>query len=328
MARRWIVARKITAPDRVVLLLSLIPYLAEHGETPLGELAEAFDVPPRMLRELIEFLGTAGVPGETRTYQDEDLFDIDWAALEEQDLVRLTRVVAVDDAPRFSVVERTALIAGLHALTPLLPDSEREHARSAAEKLRAANIGARSGDTAHLSVTAEPEDPRLAVVAEAIDRGLRLGFSYRDLQGTHSERRVEPLGLSQSDGGWYLRAHCLDRGAERTFIVDGMREPRVLPQAAERRPSGRRMEIGPAEVELVAGLRMRERALGRLSGFSPRVVGPSEPGWVLAEVDLAYASAAIRLVQAAPGDVVVESPNEAREAVRDWADRALARYRS
>lgn len=317
--------RKITGPDRVVLLLSVVPYLMEHGETPLADLAEAFDVPPRLMRELIEFLGTAGVPGETSTYQHEDLFDIDWAALEDEGLVRLTRVVAVDDVPGFSPAERAALIAGMLALTPLLPEDEREHARTAAEKLRAMG-----GGEVALSVAAEREDPRIAAVAAAIDRGRRLAFAYRDLHGASSERTVEPLALTQSAGGWYLRAHCLDRDAERTFLVDGMREPRVLFEAAERRATNRPRPslIGPSETEVVATIRLRERSLERAAAFSPRLLGPAGPGWVRAEVDLAYPAAACRLVQTAPGDLIVESPDSARQAVREWAERALAGYRT
>jgi proteasome accessory factor C len=317
--------RKITGPDRVVLLLSVVPYLMEHGETPLADLAEAFDVPPRLMRELIEFLGTAGVPGETSTYQHEDLFDIDWASLEDEGLVRLTRVVAVDDAPGFSPGERAALIAGMLALAPLLPEDEREHARTAAEKLRAMG-----GGEAALSVAVEREDPRIAAVAAAIDWGRRLAFAYRDLHGASSERTVEPLALTQSAGGWYLRAHCLDRDAERTFLVDGMREPRVLPEAAERRATNRPHPslIGPSETEVVATIRLRECSLERVAAFSPRPLGPAEPGWVRAEVDLAYPAAACRLVQAAPGDLTVESPASARQAVREWAERALAGYRT
>src|SRR5690606_24460475 len=100
----------LAASDRVMLLLALVPYLTEHGDTPLAELASVFEVDAETLRGLIEFLGTAGIPGETSTYQDEDLFDIDWEALDRDDIVRLTRVVAVDDTPRFSASEQAALI--------------------------------------------------------------------------------------------------------------------------------------------------------------------------------------------------------------------------
>lgn len=317
-------ARKITAPDRVVLLLSVIPYLMEHGETGLAQLAEAFDVPPRLMRELIEFLGTAGVPGETGAYQHEDLFDIDWDALELHDLVRLTQVVAIDEVPRFSPAEHAALVAGLQALAPLLPPEEAEHARSAGAKLGTV------GEAVAISAEAEVADRRIAIITRAIDEAKRISFAYQDLRGDRSERTVEPLALTQSAGGWYLRGYCLERDAERTFLVDGMRRLRARPDAAERRRVGRVVatSIGPHETTIVATVRVREHSLARVSAFAPRVRGAAEPGWARAEVELSHAAAACRIVQAAPGDVIVEAPASAREAVRAWADRALAGYRA
>ncbi|CAG7602686.1 hypothetical protein LEUCIP111803_00581 [Leucobacter soli] len=318
----------LTAPDRVVLLLSLIPYLMEHGDTPLAELARTFDIDAEALRALIEFLGTAGVPGETRTYQDEDLFDIDWEALETDDVVRLTRVVAVDDAPRFSAGERSALIVGLHSLIPLLPEAEGAHARSAAEKLAAVGGGAQAGERGEaISATADPEDERVATIASAIESRRRVAFLYRDLRGNETERIVEPLLLTQASGGWYLRGYCLARGAERNFLLDSMRELRRLAESSDREPTrGAEATVGPSETELPAVLRLRETAVPRAAAFSPRVQGEAQHGWVPAEVLLAHPATAVRLVQTAPADAIVEAPEQARRAVRDWADRALARY--
>lgn len=313
----------LEAPDRVMLLLSLVPYLREHGDTTLAELATVFEVDAETLRGLIEFLGTAGIPGETSTYQDEDLFDIDWDALESAAVVRLTRVVAVDDTPRFSPAEQAALIAGLHSLVPLLPESERAYALSAAEKLGAA--GAELERAGSISVTADPVDPRIAMVAGAIESGVRLAFVYRDLNGAESSRTVEPLALTQSNRGWYLRGFCLDRGAERTFLLDSMRDLRALDEPAEHRPApGERSRTGYDEVGATALVRLREASLHRVAGFALRNQTPAEPGWVQATVQLNYPAAAVRLVQSAPGDVVILAPQHAREAVREWADRALA----
>src|SRR5690606_22997149 len=96
-------------------------YLNETGPTSISDLAETFAVEASLLRRLVKFLGVAGVPGETRTYQHEDLFDIDWQALEQDDVVHLTHTVALDDTPRFSSSETAVLIAGLHAVQELLP---------------------------------------------------------------------------------------------------------------------------------------------------------------------------------------------------------------
>lgn len=323
--------RQLTTPDRVMLLMSLVPYLIEHGPTPLTELAETFDVDLRLLRRLVQFLGIAGVPGETRTYQHEDLFDIDWEALEQHDVVSLTQVVAVDDIPRFSSSETAALIAGLHALAPMLPESMREAARSTAEKLSSVeSVDTRQGS---VSVTEEPVQRGLAMIATAIDEGARVSFEYRDAQGRRTRRTVEPLLLGQTGESWYLRAHCLDRNAERTFLVDRMREPRVLAHQAQRRAEGAASTApfvldgtGLDGAALTATLRIRAGALHRIADFTPVVLGTAEAGWVRAEVELLHPAVATRLVQTAPGEIVVEHPASAREAVRQWADRALARY--
>lgn len=314
----------LTTADRVVLLLALVPYLVERGPTPLTELAESFAVDPRVLRQLIPFLGMAGIPGETSTYQHEDLFDLDWDAFEEHEIVSLTRVIAVDDTPRFSGAESAALLAGLQSLLPLLPAAEQSAARSAMGKL--ASVGPEQPSAPQVSVTPDPGAPSHAIITEAIESGRRLVFEYRDVQGSDTARRVDPLLLVQAHGAWYLRGWCLDRAAERTFAVDRMRAVRVSPEQVAAREAARvpPPSIVPEGRELTAQLRIRVGALHRLAGFVPRVVGQAENGWLRAEVDLAHAAVAIRLVQEAPGEVVVETPASARAAVREWAERVLA----
>nr|WP_243752304.1 WYL domain-containing protein [Leucobacter weissii] len=324
-------APALRTQERVVLLLSLVPYLVEHGEVKVSRLAEVFEVDSALLRELIAFLGTAGIPGETSTYQDEDLFDIDWDAFEREDLVRLTRIIAVDDAPRFSAAEQAALLAGLHALTPLLPESELEHAASAAAKLAAAADPDGSAPT--LSVTADAADPVVAGLAASVEERRRIGFVYRDLHGTATRRVVEPIALFQGDAGWYLRAYCLDRAADRTFLVDAMSDIRVLAERAEHRPAEvpALSDIVPSELPILAHARVRVGGTGSdpmrsISAFSPRAVGPVEHGELPVEIGLAHLHAAVRLVQSAPGAVVVTAPAEAVSRVREWAERVLTRY--
>ncbi|MCB1273194.1 MAG: WYL domain-containing protein [Leucobacter sp.] len=318
---------RLNAPERVVLLLSLVPYLREHGETPLAKLAATFEVEPETLRDLIEFLGTAGVPGETGTYQDEDLFDIDWDALEREDLVRLTRVVAVDDAPRFAAGERAALIAGLHSLFPLLPEAERAHARSAAEKLGAAAAGEPAESP--ISITADPADAGVRRAAEAIETRHRLRFSYRDLRGSESDRTVEPVALTQYGSAWYLRAFCLDRLSERTFLVDAMRDVEVLDEPVRALASGAAggfRGLGPDDVEIEATAVVHAAAFPRIQAFAPHAVAEVDGERRRVIVRLSHPSAAVRLVQAAPGDVTLEGPESARRAIHAWADAALGEY--
>lgn len=326
-------AGELSAADRVLLLFNLVPYLRERGPTPIVELADAFGVDPSELRRLFRFLGTAGVPGETLTYQPEDLFDIDWDALEHEDLASLVRPVVVEEVPRFAPAEAAALIAGLQALTTMLPHDDAELAERTAAKLGEA-FGV-DRDAAVLSVSAEPQDERLPLLVDALRARRRIGFAYRDGRGSETERRVSPVRLQQGADAWYLRGFCHDRAEERTFRVDRMRGLEVLdeeatPRAARRAEpevggAGRgtaRAELGAVAVEA----RVREWALPRIAGFDPEPVAAEADGWVRVRVELAHMGAAIRLVEHAPGDVVVEAPVEARETVRRWAEEALAHY--
>ncbi|WP_449277256.1 helix-turn-helix transcriptional regulator [Leucobacter sp. GX24907] len=344
------VARDLTSVDRVLLLFNLVPYLRERGPTPIVELAETFGVEPAELRSLFRFLGTAGVPGETLTYQPEDLFDIDWDALEHEDLASLVRPVVVEEVPRFAPVEAAALIAGLQALTSMLPADDAELAARTAAKLGEAF--AVPSDAAALSISVEPQDERLPMIVEALRVGVALEFTYRDGRGTETERRVSPMRLQQGADAWYLRGVCHDRGEERTFRVDRMRrlamldepallaEPATLAQRAEpadsakpqRAPLAAPAPEKPASVRsagdaVTVEARVREWALSRISGFEPELLAvPAEEGWVRVRVELGHVDAAIRLVEHALGEVVVEAPDEAREAVRCWAEEALAYY--
>ena len=317
--------RTLQTPDRVVLLLALVPYLLEHGDTPVVELAAAFNVAPKVLRELFAFLGTAGIPGETNTYQDEDLFDIDWDALFEHDIARLTRVVAVDDAPRFSVSEYATLLAGLHSVTPMLPLDYQDAARAAGEKLARA-VGSEIVAPS-ISVAPTTADARLAVLTEAIETGRSVSFDYRALSGAESHRTVQPLLLAQGEGGWYLRAFCLEREAERTFLVDGIRNPQLgAPFSAMSPPTAVEAVLAPGEHELPAVVRCSDAVLSALAAFTPHAVTPADAGEVRCRIDLSHAGSAIRIIQHAPGAVIVEHPAAARAAIAEWASRALAGY--
>lgn len=325
--------RQLTTQDRVMLLLSLVPFLIEHGPTTIEEISRSFDVPAAELRNLVRFLGVAGVPGETNTYQDEDLFDIDWDALENDDVVNLTRTIAVDDTPRFSAAEAAALVAALHSLKPVFPDDLGSVAARAIEKLTSIEVV--DSTRATVSIEADARDPRLAQLAAAIAQAQHLSFEYRDAFGRATSRTVEPQSLVQSGTSWYLRAFCLERQAERMFLVDRLREVRTVSSSRESsvdssmRLVSKSATTSPFAMEnttVTAKVLIRQGVLSRLFDFAPRLVSEEHQDWVRVEVDLLHPMVAIRLVQAAPGDVIIEAPAEAREAVRQWAGRALAQY--
>lgn len=318
-----VMAEPLLAAERVTLLLAIVPYLRESGPVPVSRLASDFGVEPDEMRDLVRFLGTAGVPGETLSYQHEDLFDIDWDALEQHDLASLTRTVAVDDTPRFAPSETAALIAGLHALTPVLPAADAARARSIATRLATAlRTDTEAGSGPAVSITPDASDPSLPVIVAALDAGQAVAFEYRDAAGRRTQRTVDPNSLEQEGASWYLRGFCRDRGAERTFRVEHMRGIRTL--AGRPRPTASDVSAAEEVFDLIAVV--PETLMHELGGFDPERIESAGEGLVRIRVRAWHSGAAVALVQRAPGEIVVEAPAFARDAVRGWVARALAAY--
>lgn len=310
------------ASDRVLLLLSLVPYLREHGPTSVAELATTFDVNEGVLRKLIGFLGTAGIPGETLSYQHNDLFDIDWDAFETDDVVSLTHTVAIDDSPRFTGAESAALLAGLLALRPMLAPDDAALADALGEKLRSA---LELSEMPAVAIESGAADPVLTMLVASIESEQPVTFSYRNAEGVSSSRTVQPTSLTEREGLWYLQGFSAERGAERTFRV-----AQISDLQASELPFDVELTTEPVrESEEIRAL-IPERLLPTIRGFAPEVVRDSSlaPGYVLVRIEAWHAGAAVRLAQHGPGTIEIVSPPAARAAVSEWAESALATLQS
>ena len=326
---------RMPASDQIVLLLALVPYLRDHGPTHIDELASTFSVPPATLKKLVTFLGTAGIPGETLAYQHDDLFDLDWDALEQHDIVSLTHTVAIDETPRFTGAETAALLAGLHALAPMLSAADAATATGLAERIASAM---NAGSDHAVAVTSGTSDATLTSLVHAIETGRIVAFEYRDVSGAPSVRTVHPYELTEREQVWYLRGFNFERNAERTFrvpqmnalelrgTVDSELEENTLRDARAGDESEARAEQEPTEI--LANL--PARLLPAIRGFAPTVVEASgvPEGSVQVSIEAWHSGAAVRLAQHGPGSIEIVAPPAARAAVSEWAERALSTYGS
>jgi proteasome accessory factor C len=90
-----------------------VPYLIGKGEVSLTEAAEEFDVTVEQMRTMVEKLTVIGLPGDGGFWQmANDLFDIDWDLLDQQDLIVITNTVGLERTPRLT-----------HRRPPSSPDS-------------------------------------------------------------------------------------------------------------------------------------------------------------------------------------------------------------
>ncbi|MFT8637114.1 MAG: WYL domain-containing protein [Pseudoclavibacter sp.] len=220
-------------PDRLVLLLDLVPWALRHPGATVAEAAAEFQVTPAAVHRSILTIAVSGLPGETRAYLPGDLFDIDWDALEQRDQIFLTHTVALERGRRLDRRDLSELVVGLHYLRAVLSPRDAAVADRAAAKLAALarsrpNAGpqaragaddasaprssaapaaaASGGSTAPGTAASPPADPDLAVVTEAAVSGRQVRFTYTDARGRRSDRLVTPIGTRVADATWYVVA--------------------------------------------------------------------------------------------------------------------------
>jgi proteasome accessory factor C len=316
----------LQAQDKLTFLLSLVPYLMDHDRVSVDEAATHFGMTKEQIRDAVRLIGVSGIPGETTQYQHEDLFDISWDDLEENDQIVLTHRVAIDDSPRFSAREAAALIAGLQYLSSLP-----EHAdRAAIATLMAKLSRGASATPSQLTVQSTGTDDTLALIRDSVDAGVQLEFDYLNSRGESERRRVDPLRIESLDADWYLRAWCHLREAVRTFRLDRISDPVITNEPITHGIADVKLPDtlfeGSAD-DLIVTIDVTAGAAPLLADYVPDgAVTVEHDGRLRTSVRVSHYHGLKRLLASMPGVAVVIGPPDARAAVHDWAAAGAARY--
>jgi len=317
------------ARDKLAFLLAFVPWLMEHDRVTVDEAAAHFGETPERIRRAVSLIAVSGVPGETDAYQHEDLFDIDWEAFEERDEIALTNLVAIDDAPRFSGREAAALIAGLQYLAALPENADRAAVTTLVHKL---SRGASAEPSAVAVEGGATVAETLALIREAMDRGLQLELDYLSSRGERERRRVDPLRVESIDADWYLRGWCHLRHAVRTFRLDRISDPALTDAAIEHRAGDLRLPealFEPSPDDLEVTIDLAPEALILLADYIRDGTSTAETpsGRLRTTLRVSHFHGLKRLVGSMPGVVTVVAPESARREVAEWAAAGAARYR-
>ncbi|MFS0867596.1 helix-turn-helix transcriptional regulator [Microbacterium sp. 179-B 1A2 NHS] len=317
-------ARPLVATDRASLILQLVPYLIGHGEVSVAQAAEEFDVTPEQMREMVEKLTVIGLPGEGGFWQmANDLFDIDWDLLDEQDRIVITNAVGLERTPRLTAREAAALLAGLQlaASLPGVGDS------GVVQGLLAKLARGASSTPADLIVAPTAVDDVRTTVAEALRRGVAVSFTYQAPDATPTTRTVDPVKVHIADGQWYLQGWCHLRTAMRTFHLD-----RVSDVALTAIPSSHGGDsvpdlFEPTESDAIVEVRCRADVLPLLGEYVDRTSVAGTGAYRTARLRVADERSLKRVAARLGGDVEIIGPVGARQAAAAWADAGLAQYR-
>jgi proteasome accessory factor C len=304
--------------NRLTRLLSLVPYLTARPEgVPLAEVARDFGVPDRQLRRDLELLWMCGLPG----YGPGDLIDIAFDA----DTVRILFAAGMDRPVRLAAHEALALSVALRVLADTPGVGDRAAIASALDKLAAAAGEAPADVTVRDTVTDPQAEKYAALVASG--HAARITY-YSASRDTTSERVVDPIEIVVAEGHAYLRAWCRTAGEIRQFRIDRIDACTELEEPSE----PLRLTNPPAPTAFLASELPRiELLLGAgakgVSDSYPCEEVAGEPDGrrrvVMRVRDLDWAR---RFVLGLGGEAEVVAPAELRDAVRQTARSALARY--
>jgi proteasome accessory factor C len=316
--------RPLIATDRAALMLQLVPYLVGKGEVSLDEAAAEFDVTPAQMRSMVEKLTVIGLPGDRGYWQmANDLFDIDWDLLDDQDLIVITNAVGLERAPKLTAREAAALLAGLQLARsiPGVGDTDL-YAGLLAKLARGA-----SATPAEVILAPEPVDAVRDLVADALRRHVAVSFTYKAPDAAPTTRTVDPVKVHIASGQWYLQGWCHLREAMRTFHLDRVSDLELtgIPSAHSEEPAPAWFDTDAGEV--VARVRFPEAAAPLLGDYIDRAVLDTEDGITLATMRVADELSLRRLAARRSGVVEVLEPASARRAVVEWAEAGLAQYR-
>lgn len=316
--------------DPTARTLRLLDLLQSADRRGVAELADRLGVDERTVRRDVQRLTAAGVRVESdrgryggyRLATGSRVLPLVFTA-EETVAVFLGLAHAQTAAGEPQLAAHTAMAKVRRAMR------DRDVARSEAA-LRTIAGGAATG-------AGLPDPGALLTLAGAVDERRVVDLRYQDRAGAPSRRDVHPYRLAAHAGRWYLLATDAASGEDRAFRVDRIRTARArsatFPVRAVPDPDARLADRFAAadyrwrvvlHVDASAS-HLRAHLPASVARIEPLASGPGESDpdrrWHRAEIRAERLDWIPGVIAALGCDVVIETPDELRDLVRETADR-------
>ena len=296
------------------------------------ELARELEVSPRTVLRDVEALSSAGIPVYAERGRDGGFallpgFTTDLTGLTRDEALAL--LTAQSRATPDALGLGPAFAAGMRKVVAAMPEPARRTATDAAERVLVSRGGWRGDPSGP-----EP-DAHLQAVRGAVFAGRRLRLRYRARDEPARWRTVDPVGLVEAGGHWYLLA--TRDGAERTYRLSRVEAVKMLDEPARRGPDAdleqawqrRRTAFLATRPEVTATVRTRAARRSWLAAAAVRVTvveGPDEPGWLRLDASFGDALHAERVLWTLADDVEVLAPERLRSVMATRAAATAALY--
>lgn len=309
-----------TSSERVLRMLSIIPWVASHpGGVAIDELCARFDIDRN---RLIADLETASMVG-LAPFTPDVLIEV----IINDDHVMVTLPQAFRRPLRMSPDQGLALLVRMQGLLAVPgADTEGPLARGL-EKLAAA-IGVELDTTLGIELgRAEPQVLRLLDTALRSRRRVEFDYySYGRDQQTH--RKVDPHGIHGYRGEWYLTGFCHLTGQDRTFRLDRISTPVLVDEDFEvTRVPDPEIDFRPSDAAPMVELLLEPSARWVIERHPCESVIETEDGHIRVSMRIASRGRLERLLlRLGPSGRVIAGPEDLVGACHDAAQRVLARY--
>ncbi len=210
--------------DPSMRVLTVLELLQTRGRLSGQQLADTMEVSLRTVQRYVARLQDLGIPvasvrGPGGFYQLEPGFRLPPLMFGTEEAFALA--LGLDALSQLGLADLAPAAAGVQAkLARVLPVAVRERV----EALRAAL------ELSEPRWTVATPPATLMTLASAVHGRQRAELEYHKGLGDSSTRTVEPLGIAQQDGKWFLAAYCLLRQDLRLFRVDRVQHVQVLPE--------------------------------------------------------------------------------------------------
>lgn len=308
--------------DRYNFMLALVGYLQNRGPVSITDAAAHFGLEPKYLRKVVTSINEARA--EVSGFE-QWFFLIDVEELEENGILSLVENLVVDDVPKLSNRQASAIAAGLNYLASIPAFKNDPDVLKLQELLAAGTV---RGINPLVEVRPGSAEAGAELIRKAILGGFQISCEYINQKGERAIRTIEPLRLDPRVDGWYLRGYCPINQEVRNFRLNRMRAIEVLPTpitkeaqsiheiddavyVADANDTRVIVEVEPEAYRLISEF----KTIGEPSGI--------DNGKIRAAIQVGHLPNVGRLVSRFGGAAKVISPPEARNIVKNYALAAL-----
>ena len=317
-----------SARDRLNLFLAIVPFVLLRGSVTVTEVANQFGTTPKRIADAVQTIACDGGANEARYNFDTELFNIDWDEFEENDVIILTVAEVMHVPAPFSAKQRAVFLAGLellkaHPYYRRIPEFD-----GLVAKLRGPDS---NQVTDAFAVEVDANSPHANRIQDAIEKGVRIRFTYINNQGERGERDVDPYRQDLDGGQRYLKGYCLQRNDIRTFNLDSMENLQLLETPIEPRSIDAltltSTLFSESDDDLHVDIVIDPESLPLIASYLRPGVKPVETGGrKRLTLPFSHEGTAIRMISVLSGIAVVEGPDHVRAAVAGFARNALDAY--